>query len=192
MSEPTTPPPASHALGAALRAFILAQGGARLKSYNRVGWRAQYRQLSRTARGRQGLAAAGVQATARTAAGWLRGKQASKRNREAIAAAYAAISGQFPAGVKTAPNGGGAILLISGVVDIGGDRRTRGTPPNVAFKIGAQQGGDWTRIEEAWNAGEVTDEELEDYFIEDVVAVDIDDLSEDLSFPGSSYTISFG
>jgi hypothetical protein len=65
-----------------------------LKSFRQKGWRAQYRKLASTQRGREALAAAGVTATDRTRRGWLSGRNASKANRDRITEAFEVVRTQ--------------------------------------------------------------------------------------------------
>lgn len=59
------------------------------KTYQAKGWQAQFRQLSKTAKGREAMERAGVSAAKRTRGRWLAGQQAPMRaTREAIARAY--------------------------------------------------------------------------------------------------------
>lgn len=62
--------------------------GAPLKSFKQKGWRAQFRKLSGTKRGRAALAAAGLSASGRTVRGWLSGKTASRANQNRISEAF--------------------------------------------------------------------------------------------------------
>ncbi|MET9459958.1 hypothetical protein ABZY05_33550 [Streptomyces canus] len=57
---------------------------------------------------------------------------------------------------------------ISGVVKTGDDERTRGTPDANPLRIDGSC-GHWDEIEGLWLAGELTDDEFEDHFIDDVI-----------------------
>lgn len=61
------------------------------KTYRAKGWRAQFRQLTGTRKGREALGEAGVSANTRTQSRWLSGGEASKGNRAAISRAYEAM-----------------------------------------------------------------------------------------------------
>lgn len=174
-------------LGAALLAYLEEHAGGstpgRKTSYTAVGWHAQIRQLTGHSRGSAAADAVGLDPTARTLRRWLAGNEPTKANQERIAAAYRRLANDFPAGVK------GKTQQITGLVDIGGDLRDRGGADGVALKIGAGNGGDWTRIEDAWNDGTLTADLLEDLYYEDVVVPDLDS-TDDIAFPGSSYSVA--
>ncbi len=59
------------------------------RSFQAKGWKAQYRALTKTARGRAAAAEAGLAPTTRTSKAWLAGgRTPTKQNRNRIAAAY--------------------------------------------------------------------------------------------------------
>ncbi|WP_328826005.1 hypothetical protein OHT77_01205 [Streptomyces sp. NBC_00252] len=49
--------------------------------------------------------------------------------------------------------------------------------------------GNWEEIEELWLAGDLTDDEFEDHFVDDVIVVDIGEGTDGWEFPGASYTV---
>ncbi|WP_405867550.1 hypothetical protein OG407_47830 [Streptomyces sp. NBC_01515] len=77
---------------------------------------------------------------------------------------------------------------ISGSVTTGTDERVRGTRDAPPLRIDGSR-GDWTAIEELWIAGELTADEFEDRFIEDVVEQDIGAGSDGWEFGGSNYSV---
>ncbi|MFD5483037.1 hypothetical protein [Streptomyces hawaiiensis] len=77
---------------------------------------------------------------------------------------------------------------ISGVVKTGDDERTRGTPDAAPLRIDGSR-GHWDEIEELWLAGELTDDEFEDHFIDDVIVEDIGEGTDGWEFPGASYSV---
>jgi hypothetical protein len=155
-------------------------GGAR-SSYTAQGWQAQFSQLSRTKAGYSAMERAGLSATIATQRNWLSGSAtASRANQGLIEQAYHAMQGGFSAGWKTTE------YQISGRVTIGADSRDRGNGRHSPLLVDGRD-GDWARIEDAWNRG-AGPEELERLFVEDVV-LEIDGLSDDIEFDGSSYTV---
>ncbi|CAL9328416.1 hypothetical protein [Streptomyces sp. enrichment culture] len=77
---------------------------------------------------------------------------------------------------------------ISGVVRTGDDERTRGTVDAAPLRIDGCR-GNWDAIEELWLAGELTDDEFEDHFIDDVIVEDIGEGTDGWDFPGASYSV---
>ncbi|MFD7137210.1 hypothetical protein ACFV9Y_38390, partial [Streptomyces sp. NPDC059894] len=77
---------------------------------------------------------------------------------------------------------------VSGVVKTGDDVRTRGTPDANPLRIDGSR-GNWDQIEELWLAGELTDDEFEDHFIDDVIVEDIGEGTDGWEFPGASYAV---
>ncbi|MFJ3422022.1 hypothetical protein ACIPN8_37440 [Streptomyces sp. NPDC086082] len=49
--------------------------------------------------------------------------------------------------------------------------------------------GHWEEIEELWLAGDLTDDEFEDHFVDDVIVEDIGEGTDGWEFPGASYTV---
>ncbi|MDX3568461.1 hypothetical protein [Streptomyces sp. ID05-47C] len=49
--------------------------------------------------------------------------------------------------------------------------------------------GNWDAIEELWLAGELTDDEFEDHFIDDVIVEAIGEGTDRWEFPGASYSV---
>ncbi|MGH1555929.1 hypothetical protein ACRAWF_41225 [Streptomyces sp. L7] len=76
----------------------------------------------------------------------------------------------------------------SGHVTTGIDRRERGTRAAAPLRIGGSR-GDWDAIEELWIAGELTDTEFEDHFIDDVSVQDIGEETDGRTFDGSSCSV---
>ena len=77
---------------------------------------------------------------------------------------------------------------ISGVVRTGNDERTRGTRDAAPLRIDGTR-GHWEEIEELWLAGDLTDDEFEDHFVDDVIVEDIGEGTDGWEFPGASYTV---
>ncbi|WP_331744129.1 hypothetical protein OG762_49230 (plasmid) [Streptomyces sp. NBC_01136] len=77
---------------------------------------------------------------------------------------------------------------ISGYVTTGTDRRERGTRDAAPLRIDGER-GDWDEIEELWVAGELSDDEFEDHFIEDVIEQDIGAGTDGWQFDGDSYSV---
>ncbi|MFJ2885479.1 hypothetical protein ACIO53_05515 [Streptomyces sp. NPDC087305] len=77
---------------------------------------------------------------------------------------------------------------ISGVVRTGNDERTRGTRDAAPLRIDGTR-GNWEEIEELWLAGDLTDDEFEDHFVDDVIVEDIGEGTDGWEFPGASYTV---
>lgn len=69
-------------------AQILAGQAQPLVSYDRKGWRARFRQLAATARGRAALERAGASTNRGTRTAWLLGGRANRANQNAINRAY--------------------------------------------------------------------------------------------------------
>jgi hypothetical protein len=47
----------------------------------------------------------------------------------------------------------------------------------------------FTALEELWSAGELTDDEFEDHFIDDVIVADIGEGTDGWAFSGASYSV---
>lgn len=177
-------------LGRALINALAAAAGGTVgvrRSYTAVGWHAQISKLTSSPRGYEAAAAAGLSATARTLRAWLaQDVEPSASNRRKIADAYAIMAGRWPDGIERQE------FAIHGEVTTGGDTRERGgSSPNEALHIDGGQ-GQWRRIKDAWNAGEVDEQDFEDWFIEDVIEEDIGEGSDGWDFSGSSYTVVIG
>jgi hypothetical protein len=56
-------------------------------------------------------------------------------------------------------------------------------------QLGEQLRGNWDAIEALWFAGELTDDESEDHFIDDVIVEDIGEGTDGWQFPGGSYSV---
>src|SRR4051812_12138451 len=160
-------------------------GGSHKRSYTAVGWHAQIRQLTGHSRGSAAADAVGLDPTARTLRGWLAGSEPSKANQGKIHAAYRRLAADFPSSVKS------GVQQITGEVTIDGDTRQRGDGNNATLKIGMGNGGDWSRIEDAWNAGTLTEAELGEWYVKDVCHADLIGVSSDsIEFTGSGYSIT--
>lgn len=157
-------------------------GGTR-SSYTASGWHAQFSQLSRTRAGYAAMERAGLSATIATQRHWLTGDVTpTPANRGLIEQAYQAMKGGFDPSWKQAEH------RITGRVTMGRDSRVRGEGGNSSFLVDGRDGR-WDRIEAAWNAGADADE-LEDWFIEDVILNAIDGLSDSIKFDGTSYSVA--
>ncbi|WP_328777921.1 hypothetical protein OHQ89_00720 [Streptomyces canus] len=77
---------------------------------------------------------------------------------------------------------------ISGVVQTGDDERTRGTVDAAPLRIEGTR-GNWDEIEALWLAGELTDDEVEDHFVDDVIVEDIGEGTDGWEFPGAAYSV---
>jgi len=177
-------------LRAALNDLLRAQVTPRhrLSSYNAKHWHAQLSQLTGTHRGYQALEEAGLDVTAKTLLNWLSDPEYNVRRgyRDLIHTAYENVAivpaDPIPDHVK---NGD---FEISGWVTTGTDRRERGTRAAAPLRIDGRR-GDWDEIEELWVAGELTDDEFEDHFIDDVIVQDIGEGTDGWTFDGSSYSV---
>ncbi|TQK49786.1 hypothetical protein FBY35_0049 [Streptomyces sp. SLBN-118] len=177
-------------LGAALNDLLRSQVTPRhrLSSYNARHWHAQLSQLTATHRGYQALEDAGLHVTTKTLVNWLSDPDYNIRRsyRDLIHTAYenAAIvpADPIPDYVKDGQ------FEISGTVKTGDDERERGTRQAAPLRIDGRR-GNWDEIEELWAAGELTDDEFEDHFIDDVIVEDIGEGTDGWDFPGSSYSV---
>lgn len=157
------------------------------RSYTATGWHAQISKLTSSPRGYQAAAAAGLSATARTLKGWLSQDVApNAANQKKIAEAYAIMAGRWPDGVERQE------FQIHGVMKTGADSRERGGGSGTAAFTVDGGAGNWSRIKDAWNRGEVDEDDFEDWFVEDVIDEDIGETSEAWEFPGGSYTVVIG
>ena len=96
------------------------------------------------------------------------------------------MAGRWPDGIERQD------INLHGQVRTGNDSRERGgSSPSAPFLIDGRA-GDWRRIKEAWNAGDVNADDVEDLFIEDVIEADIGEGSDEWEFPGGSYTVVIG
>lgn len=173
-------------LGRALiNALAQAAGGAVgvRRSYTAKGWHAQISKLTSSPRGYEAAAKVGLSATPRTLKAWLAEQVSpSPANQRKIAEAYALMAGRWP--------GNPAEVRITGRVKMGDDDRFRGSDRTAPLIIDGTA-GDWRRIREAWEAGDLENlEDLEDHFSEDIVEADLGEGSEPWEFPGSDYTVT--
>lgn len=173
---------------ALINAVSAAAGGqvGEYRSYTAKGWHAQLSKLTSSGRGYQAAADVGLTATAKTLKGWLAEKVVpTPANRLKIAEAYALMAGHWPPGVE------GQDIRITGKVGIGGDVRERGTAGKAAFLVDGSVGS-WQRIKDEWRTGDPDPEDIEGYFIEDLLEADLGEATEEWSLPGTSYTVVIG
>ncbi|MCX5256745.1 hypothetical protein OOK27_21840 [Streptomyces canus] len=179
-----------NSLGAALNDLLRSQVTPRhrLSSYTAKHWHAQLSQLTATHRGQQALQDAGLGVTTQTLIKWLSDAEYNIRRgyRDLIHTAYenAAIvpADPLPDHIKRGQ------YEISGTVKTGDDERERGTRRAAPLRIDATRGY-WNAIEELWAAGELTDDEFEDHFIDDIIVSDIGEGTDGWDFPGASYAV---
>jgi hypothetical protein len=177
-------------LGAALNDLLRSQVTPRhrLSSYNARHWHAQLSQLTGTHRGYQALEDAGLHVTTKTLLNWLSDPEYNIRRsyRDLIHTAYenaaTVPADPIPDYVKDGQ------FEISGTVKTGDDERERGTRQAAPLRIDGSR-GNWDEIEELWAAGELTDDEFEDHFIDDVIVEDIGEGTDGWDFPGSAYSV---
>lgn len=176
--------------GAALiNALASAAGGTvgYRKSYTAVGWHAQISKLTSSPRGYMAAEKAGLSVNHRTLVEWLAEKrEPNAANQERIARAYSIMRGEPIEGM------GQADIEIHGEVGMGDDIRERGgSSGNAPLLIDGRQ-GDWRRIERAWNSGTPRADEIEEFFVVDVLEADLGEGSEPWEFPGNAYTVIIG
>jgi len=161
------------------------RGRGELRSYDAVGWHAQLRKLTSSPRGSKAADAVGLDVSARRLQLWLAGDVTpSKANRELIGKAYAAMAGRFPRALMQ------HLFEIRGRVSFGRhDTRDRGAGGTAPLRVDGRL-GDWDRIEEAWEAGELDDDLWEELFVEDLLYEDLGEPSDEVGFPGGGYTVS--
>ncbi|MEV5842238.1 hypothetical protein AB0M32_09710 [Streptomyces sp. NPDC051985] len=177
-------------LGAALNDLLRSQVTPRhrLSSYHAQHWHAQLSQLTGTRRGYQALEAAGLGVTAQTLFNWLSDPEYNVRRsyRDIIHTAYENVAivpaDPIPDHIKNGQ------YEISGVVKTGDDVRTRGTRDAAPLRIDGSR-GNWDAIKELWMTGELTDDEFEDHFIDDVIVEDIGEGTDGWEFTGASYSV---
>lgn len=157
------------------------------KSYTATGWHAQISKLTSSPRGYLAAEKAGLSVNHRTLVDWLaERREPSKANQALIDKAYGFMRGRWPDAVERRR------VDIHGVVKIGDDERERGNGTGRAPLTVDGNVGDWRRLRDAWNANEVSPEDFEEWFIEDVLEADLGESSEPWEFPGSSYTVQIG
>ncbi|WP_369362654.1 hypothetical protein AB5L52_04145 [Streptomyces sp. CG4] len=160
----------------------------RLSSYTAKHWHAQLSQLTATHRGQRALEDAGLHVTTETLINWLSDSEYNVRRsyRDIIHTAYentAIVPAEpIPDHVKNGQ------FEISGKVKTGNDERERGTRRAAPLRIDGSR-GTWNEIEELWLAGELTDDQFEDHFIDDVIVADIGEGTDGWEFPGTSYSV---
>ncbi|MFD5744940.1 hypothetical protein ACFXJM_37570 [Streptomyces massasporeus] len=179
-----------HSLGAALNDLLRSQVTPRhrLSSYNAKHWQAQLSQLTATHRGQQALEDAGLHMTTKTLINWLSDSEYNVRRsyRDLIHTAYENVAvvpaDPLPGHIKRGQ------YEISGIVKTGDDERERGNRRAAPLRVDGSR-GTWDDIEELWLAGELTDDEFEDRFIDDVIVEDIGEGTDGWEFPGASYSV---
>ncbi|MBL1109361.1 hypothetical protein JK361_33075 [Streptomyces sp. 5-8] len=177
-------------LGAALNDLLRSQVTPRhrLSSYTAKHWHAQLSQLTGTRRGYQVLQDAGLGVTTQTLINWLSDPDYNVRRsyRDIIHTAYenAAIvpAEPIPDHVKDGQ------FEISGLVKTGDDERERGNRRAAPLRIDGSR-GNWAALAELWLADELTDDDFEDHFIDDVIVADIGEGTDGWEFPGASYSV---
>lgn len=173
------------ALGAAL---IGEWGRNRKSSYKAKGWLAQIRHLTATRGGSEAADAVGLDVTEGTLLAWLEwshpdDRKPSPSNQRKIRQAYEYMAGSWDSASQTRR------YEITGMID-SGDRIERRT-----LRIDARR-GQWDQIRLRYLSGEMTDDEAEQMFVEDVIVEDIgegsppDHSAYAWGFPGTSYTIT--
>lgn len=173
-------------LGAALLALAADMGGApRKSSYQAKGWHAQISRLTSTEAGYRAAEYAGLSVTKETLIEWLAEKrEPNKENKAKIAAAYDKVGGgQWPGWENSD-------FHITGKVKTGNDERDRGKDGTNPFLVEGREASAsvWAEFQRDWEAGGMTQDEVEDAFIE--VVEDAIPPSDAWEFPGSSYTIT--
>ncbi|MFF9818999.1 hypothetical protein [Streptomyces sp. NPDC014006] len=157
----------------------------RLSSYTAKHWHAQLSQLTATHRGYQALEDAGLNVTTKTLINWLSDPEYNIRRsyRDIIHTAYenAAIVPADPIPDRF-KNGQ---FEISGLVKTGDDERERGNRRAAPLRIDGSWGY-WDAVEDLWLAGELTDDDFEDHFVDDVIVADIGEGTDGWAFLGGS------
>lgn len=160
-------------------------GRGEMSTYRAKGWHAQLSKLTSSERGYRAADAVGLDVSPRTLQRWLAETQApSPANRELIERAYRAMAGTFPREALQ-----GHRFEIRGRVTMGRDSRVRGDQGHAPLRIEGSS-GDWSRIEEAWEDGDLDAELFEELFIEDVIYEDIGAGAEYMEFGGGGYSVS--
>ncbi|MFG2277021.1 hypothetical protein ACGFNY_45620 [Streptomyces chartreusis] len=177
-------------LGAALNDLLRTQVTPRhrLSSYGAKHWHAQLSQLTGTHRGYQALEDAGLDVTVKTLLNWLSDAEYNVRRsyRDLIHTAYENVAVVAAEPIPDRFKDGD--FEISGWVTTGTDRRQRGTRDAAPLRIGGSR-GDWDAVVELWMAGELTDDDFEDHFIDDVIVQDIGEGTDGWTFDGGSYSV---
>ncbi|MFJ9752623.1 hypothetical protein [Streptomyces chartreusis] len=177
-------------LGAALNDLLHSQVTPRhrLSSYTAQHWHAQLSHLTASQRGHHALEDAGLNVTTKTLINWLSDPEYNVRRSyiDVIHTAYenAAVvpADPIPDHIKNGQ------FEISGTVKTGDDERERGTRRAAPLRIDGSR-GHWGAINELWLAGELTDEEFEDHFVDDVIVSDIGEGTDGWEFPGALYDV---
>jgi hypothetical protein len=172
-------------LGAALVDLFAGGRAAGVRTtYDRVGWRAQFAQLSKTKAGYAAMEAAGLEATIRTQRGWLAGDTVpTAANQAKIREAYRSMAGGFGRQWSTAQ------YAIKGRLTQGRDSRVRGERGTSPLRLDGRLGR-WDRIEDAWTDGEPDPGEIERLFIQDVVVPNLGEGSYPWEFDGDWYEVN--
>lgn len=173
--------------GEAFVNLLAAENGGqagRYRSYTATGWHAQLSKLTSSDRGYQSASGEGISVTARTLKAWLaEDQEPNAENRRKIAEAYERMAGKWPAHIERQQ------FAIKGVVQMGRDVRDRGGADGGPLIIDGGA-GHWDRMKAAWQHGVVEPDRFEEWFIEDVMEMDIGEGSEQWEFPGGAYTVS--
>lgn len=175
------PSGSGRSLGAALVDLFKTGGHAR-STYDRVSWRAQFSQMSRTKAGYAAMEAAGLSASIETQRKWLAGGETTAANRTKIHEAYRQLATGFDRGWSRAQ------YAITGRVTQGNDSRERGRGRNAPLRLDGTIGR-WNRIEDAWAEGADPDE-IERLFVEDVVVPNLGEGSHPWEFDGDDYEVT--
>ncbi|WP_028805419.1 hypothetical protein [Streptomyces sp. 142MFCol3.1] len=179
-----------NSLGAALNDLLRSQVTPRhrLSSYNAKHWHAQLSQLTGTHRGHQALEDAGLDVNVKTLLNWLSDPEYNVRRscRDLIHTAYENVAVVPAEPIPDQFKNGD--FEISGWVTTGSDRRRRGTRAAAPLRIDGQM-GNWGEIEALWNAGDLSDDDFEDHFIDDVIVEDIGEGTDGWTFDGGSYSV---
>jgi hypothetical protein len=171
------------------RALLDFWGGGIRRSFGAKGWHAQLSELTKNPQGYKAMEAAGISVTPKTLFKWLSqdgGRDdfsPNRQNVEKIQRAYDIRRGAWN------PDYERHQYRIKGIVKIAGDVRDRGADGTNPLRINGES-GDWTRIRDAYAEGELTEEDAEEWFIEDVILEDLGDGTDGWEFPGSSYSVS--
>lgn len=158
-------------------------GGGRKKSFTAKGWHAQISKLTEARGGDNAARAAGLDVSHRTLLAWLAETQEpTPANRARIARAYEFLAGGWDPAIEQHDH------WITGSIVTGADDRTR------TLRVEAYENGprSWARIRERYQSGDLTPDEAEELFIEDVIMDNdvLGNVSEGWEFPGSSYSVA--
>lgn len=182
--------------GALGRALIAEWGGGAKKSYNSVGWKAQFIQLLSVKAGSAAADRAGLDVSPQQAKNWLSEKTTPRASdQRKIHRAYHILAGRWETSNQTRK------YAIHGEIDSGDRIEVR----TLHIGDGDYSAARWDRIAAEYDAGDPDPKEIERLFIEDVIVPDIGESSPRMGqmfaddeewvgeygwdFPGSSYTV---